>query len=424
MRSSAQLRDRVAAACIQALALVFLSVAATEAAEPRGRALPGLEPFDREFAALIEKWGIPGGNLAVARDGRLLLSRGYGLADRSSATPVEPDTLFRLGSLSKPITAVAILLLVEDGRLGLDDRALTILGEIGPRPDRIHDPRVRAITVRHLLQHTAGFDRTKSGDVVFMPYAATAAARQSGVMPPTCPDVMRDVLEGELDFAPGAQHAYSNIGYCILGRIVERASGQPYEAFVRARVFAPAGIAGMRLARTMETAEKEATYYDYPGAPTMQAMPGFGLSRVARPYGAYSMEAMDSYGGWLGSATDFLRFMTAVDGQRGTPLLRQTTLKEVFARPPMMEGQAVYYGLGFHVRPVTGGRNWWHSGSQPGAVAFALRTAQGYAWVAAVNMRPDDRSEFWGELDRALWRAAKDVRRWPDGDLFAINRSD
>jgi CubicO group peptidase (beta-lactamase class C family) len=388
------------------------------ASEPTGRALPGLEPFDREFAALIEKWDIPGGNLAVARDGRLLLSRGYGLADRGRGTPVEPDTLFRLGSLAKPITAVAILLLVEDGRIALDDRALPILGESGPRQDRIRDPRVRAITVRHLLQHMAGFDRTKSGDVVFMPYAAAAAARQSGAMPPTCPDVMRDVLEGELDFAPGTRFAYSNIGYCILGRIVERAAGQPYETFVRARVFAPSGIAAMRLARTLETADKEATYYDYPGAPTMQAMPGFGLSRVARPYGAYSMEAMDSYGGWLGSATDFLRFMTAVDGQRGTPLLRQTTLKDVFARPPGTEGQATYYGLGFHVRPVTGGRNWWHSGSQPGAVAFALRTAQGYAWVAAVNMRPDDRSEFWGELDRALWRAARAVRHWPDGDLF------
>ena len=403
------------------LLIVLLSGLATSpaaSAGPTGAGLPGLEPFDHEIVALMEKWDVPGASLAVARDGRLLLARGYGWADRGREIAATPQTLFRLGSLAKPITAVAVLQLADEGRLRLDDRVVPLLGELGPRPDRIRDPRVMAITVRQLLHHTAGFDRTQSGDVVFMPGAAAAAARQGAAMPASCETVMRDALEGELDFAPGTRHAYSNVGYCILGRIVERAAGQPYERYVRERIFAPVGATGFRLARTLETAEHESLYYDYPGAPPVDAMPGFGLSRVARPYGAYSMEAMDSYGGWLGAPVDFLRFMLAVDGRRGGPLLRDS-LSDMFARPDGLEWTASYYGLGFMVRPMTGGRNWWHGGSQPGAKAFAVRTAQGYAWVAAFNSRPRDQGRFTGDIDAALWRAARAVKTWPPGDLFS-----
>ena len=81
--------------------------------------------------------------------------------------------------------------------------------------------------------------------------------------------------------------------------------------------------------------------------------------------------------------------------------------------------KAVYYGLGINVRAVKGGLNLWHGGSLPGTSTFALRTADGYAWVAAFNGRPEDRSGFRRELDRGLWEARGKVGKWPDGDLFA-----
>lgn len=402
-------------------AFVWLAVVGAvpvTAAEPTGEALIGLHTFDREMIAFIDKWEIPGASLAVAYKGRLVSARGYGLMNRGSNAPAQPTTLYRIGSLAKPITAVAILQLVEQGRVALDDPILPILGDLAPADNRIADPRVKSITVRQLLQHRWGMDRAVSGDPPFMPHNAAAAARQKAPMPATCVTLLRDGLMRQLDFTPGERFAYSNVGYCMLGRIIEQVSGQPYDTFVQAHVFGPAGAHGFLLARTLETAPGEAIYYDYPGASKVDGMPGVASTKVARPYGSYSMENMDSYGGWLGSPIDFLKFFLAIDGQRGVPLLAEPIRHEMVARPQGEEKSAFYYALGVFVRPVTGGINWWHGGSQPGAEAFAVRTAEGYAWVAAFNMPPQDR-KFRGELDQALWRAARAVKTWPAGDLFA-----
>jgi N-acyl-D-amino-acid deacylase len=401
--------------------LLWLS-AAPSFAQPTGTALPGLEPFDTEMAGLIQRWSLPGGSLAVAIHGRIVLSRGYGLADIEKRQPAQPTTLYRLGSLAKPLTAMVVLKLVEDGRLKLDDTVLPILGEIGPRPAAISDPRVYRITIRQLLHHTAGFDRGAAGDAVFMPRAGEAAARQKATLPPSCETILRDNLERQLDFDPGTRYAYSNLGYCILGRVIERRSGMGYEDYVRQHVLVPSGATGLRLAQTFVAAEGEASYYDYPGAPLVDAMPGVGSSsKVTAPYGGYAMEKMDSYGGWIGSSVDYLRFMTAIDGQRGRPLLTPASLREVFAPPPVLEVKQPYYGLGFLIRRVSDGINWWHAGSHAGTKTFAVRTAGGHAWVATFNMRPKDRNGFAGDLDTSLWRAARAVKVWPDGDLFPIH---
>lgn len=402
------------------LCLMLLgALASPAAAEPTGAALTGLQPFDREIISLMEKWDIPGGSLAVAYKGRLVLARGYGIIDRVSKTPAQPTTLYRLGSIAKPITAVAVLQVVDQGRIALDDPILPILGDLAPPASRITDPRVKTITVRHLLQHRWGMDRERSGDPVFMPRNAEAAARQKAPMPASCLTLLRDGLTRKLDFTPGERHAYSNVGYCMLGRIVEQVSGESYDGFVQAHLFAPAGARGFRLARTFETAPGEATYYDYPGAYRIDGMPGVAGTKVDAPYGAYSMEHMDAYGGWLGSPVEFLKFLLAIDGQRGTALLGEDARREMLAPPAGDEKNAAYYALGFMVRPVKGGMNWWHTGGQPGVRALAVRTAGGYAWVAAFNMRPKDRGGFEHDLDQTLWRAAGAVKTWPAGDLFA-----
>ena len=418
----------VTALAIRALAALAL-VAVTAGAAPAqttGDALPGLEAYDQLMTAVLRKWRVPGGSLAVAREGRILLARGYGLADRASNAPVEPTSLFRLASLSKTVTAVAVLQLVQEGRLGLDTKVLPLLGELGPRPGKITDARVRNITVRHLLEHSAGFDRDKSGDPVFMPYAATAAKRQGGPLPPDCPTIMRDTLERKLDFTPGERFAYSNIGYCILGRVIERVAGAPYEAHVRERVLAPAGAGRMKVGRTREAAEGEVTYYDFEEK-EQPTMPGLGVARAPRPYGGFAIETMDSYGGWIGAPIDYLRFVLAIDGRRGPALLNAATLTRMNAHAGLQDGaggedgvaSGSFYALGVRVRPAKGGVNTWHFGSLPGTVTIALRSADGFAWVVAFNGRPADRNVFRYAVDRALWEAKGKVKRWPAGDLAA-----
>ena len=314
---------------VLAVALLFSAGALQAYAEPTGSALPGLGAYDEFMLALIKKWDVPGAGLAVAHKDKLLLVRGYGLASKERAVPVEPTSLFRLASLSKTITAVTVLQLVQEGRLKLDDKVLPLLGEIGPRADRIADSRVHDITVRHLLQHSGGFDRDRSGDAVFLPGAAAAARRQGGSLPPDCPTVLRDTLERKLDFAPGEVFAYSNVGYCILGRVVERVTGAPYETHVREHVLAPAGATRMRIGRTLQPAEAEVAYYDYREAKEVRAMPGLGVKLAPQPYGAFAVETMDSYGGWIGAPIDYLRFILAIDGRRGAALLKTATLTEM-----------------------------------------------------------------------------------------------
>jgi CubicO group peptidase (beta-lactamase class C family) len=390
--------------------------AASSPKDPVGCVEPGLAPFDAEMTRLMDKWQLPGGGLAVSHNGRVLLVRGYGLADKSTGARVTPATKFRLGSVSKPITAVAILKLIEEGRLRLDDKVLPLLGDLAPPAEAIRDPRMHAITVRHLLQHTGGFDRGVSGDALFMPYAGAALARQNAKPPPTCRIVLRDALERQLDFDPGSRFAYSNLGYCILGRIIERVAGIAYVEFVRSRVLEPAGASGLMLGRTLEAARDEATYYDFPGAPKVTAMPGVAKGVVERPYGYAAIEEMDAYGGWIGAPIEVLRFFLAIDGQRAPPLLSNTSFQVMLSRPEMPELKArspSFYGLGVEIRILDDGRrNWWHGGQQPGFHAFVLRTAGGQSWASAFNSLPADRSGFWRDLDTSLWAAARQVASW------------
>jgi CubicO group peptidase (beta-lactamase class C family) len=306
---------------------------AIERGAATGCAAAGMAPFDAVMTALLEKWGVPGGGLAVAEDGRLLLARGYGFADTAAGIGVTPLTRFRLGSLAKPVAAVAILQLAAAGRIRLDDRAVQLLGEYAPSADEISDPRIRDITVRQLLEHTAGFDRATSGDPPFMPWAGAVLYRQAAAPPPTCPMIIRDALRGHLDFDPGKRFAYSNLGYCMLGRIVERASGKPYLDYVRSQVLGPAGASHIDLGYTMRRGENEATYYDFPGAAEVPAMPGVARGMVAAPYGAFAVETMDSYGGLIGSPAEYLRFLLAIDGRRGQALLDRNSIDEMLARP-------------------------------------------------------------------------------------------
>ena len=171
----------------------------------------------------------------------------------------------------------------------------------------------------------------------------------------------------------------------------------------------------------VRAAPQEVTYYDYPGASRVAAMPGIGNGLVAQPYGACALETMDAYGSLIGSPVEYLKFLLALDGRRGTALLSRASLHEMTARPsiPGYEHAAVYYGLGVQVWIVSKGRNSWHAGSQPGMEALALRNADGASWGVVFNTRPQDQSALRRDYDHALQNALSRMRGWPSGDLFA-----
>ncbi len=378
------------------------------------------QAFDAEMAAFMQPRGVPGGALAVVKNGRLVYAQGYGLADRERKTPVAPEALFRIASISKPFTAVAVLQLVESGRLALDARAFEL---IGFDPAQAADPRTAQITVAQLLHHTGGWDRDKSGDPMFR---AREIATELKLRPPAAPEaVVRWMYGRRLDFDPGSAFVYSNFGYCVLGLLVAKIAGQSYERQVREKVLAPAGIRAMRLgaSRRAGQAAGEVCYYE---ARDDLARNVFDEppEKVPFPYGGFHFEAMEAHGGWIASAVDLVRFAAALDDPARSPLLRRETFDLLYAppAPPVSRHadgalDASYYAAGWSVRPVgkNGRANYWHNGSLPGTSTLLVRRHDGLSWAVCFNQRSEDKALPDGAIDAALHRAADRVTQWPEG---------
>jgi len=391
------------------------------------RDCPELAPFDEEMVAFMQARDVPGGALAVSRGGKLVLARGYGWADRDTRQPVAPTSLFRIASVSKPITAVAVLGLIErsEGNVSLDTPALPLLGLEGAlRPPALPDPRLETVTLRQVLRHTAGWDRKASFDPMFRPLRI---AQDLGTTPPAGPDdVVRYMLTRFLDHDPGAQYAYSNFGYCLLGRIIEGLSGQTYEEHVAEHLLAPLGITDMRIGHSLAEgrAPLEVRYHD-PGVGRNVMTPQEDDTAPA-PYGTFHLEAMDAHGGWIASAPDLVRFACALDDPQHCPILGPGAIADMFARPEGSAGfgddgkpKAAYYGCGWLVRPKGGSKaNHWHNGSLPGTSSLLVRRHDGLNWAVLFNQRKDPSGLSYGDIDPALHRAANRVQGWPEDDLF------
>ena len=408
----------VLAACGAASASPMAPPPAVTPAMPlSGLAIPGMTSVDQVISQLMTRWDIPGGAVGIVKDGRLVYARGFGYADAEAMRVAAPDALFRIASLSKPITAAAVLRLVEQNRLSLDAKAFALLSDLKPLVGATVDPRLADITVRHLLQHAGGWDRDASFDPMFR--STEIAAATNTPVPASAEAVIRFMHGQRLDFDPGRRYAYSNFGYAVLGRIIERVTVGPYDKFVQDAVLTPAGIHRMRLGRSLyaDRAPDEVRYYDRASLSSVFA----GGAAVSAPYGGFNLEAMDAHGGWVASTVDLLRFATAVDRLPTRPdILAGATVDMMTAKPPspLWDGSAFYYGMGWLVRPAE--QNWWHDGSLPGTASIMVRTGTGLAWVALFNARAiKPNSTFQGEIDSAMWQAVKGVTEWPTYDLFS-----
>jgi N-acyl-D-amino-acid deacylase len=276
------------------------------------------------------------------------------------------------------------------------------------------------------LQHTAGWDRDKSGDPMFM---AEQIARACNVgRPPDARTIIRYMLGRPLDFDPGARHVYSNFGYCVLGRIIEQVTGQPYEAWLKQDVLEPIGIKTMRIGRSLAklALPGEVRYHMEDDQQSNSVFDGL-RGKVPTPYGSFHLEAMDAHGGWIASAVDLMRLVVAMERPQN-PLLSPEMFKELITPPAApvarkSDGtvEAAYYGCGWMVRPIArpAGVNLWHGGSLPGTNTLLVRLSSGTSWVALFNQRREKKGLPDGEIDGALHRAARAVREWPSQDLFA-----
>jgi N-acyl-D-amino-acid deacylase len=382
----------------------------TAAMPVTGKAGPGLEDLDAVVKAIMERHGIPGGALAIAKDGKLIYARAFGWADLAAALEAHPLTMFSLASVSKPITALAILLLIEQGKLGLDDRAFDLLKHIRALPGARVDPRLRQITIRQLLNHTGGWDRKKNGDPIN--WSPQIARTLRVPMPISEEQFLTYMWSLPLDFAPGTRMEYSNVGYIILGQVVEKVSGQPYEQFVWENVLKPAGVRYAFLNRGGQR-----NYL--PG----EARSYLAGSNVLLP--PMNLPMVKAAGGWRASAVELVRLLTALDGSRGKPLLKPATFAQMLAPPPpplKPRANGTHNGLGWPAVLVKGQTfSYAHDGEFNGARAFMKRSPTGINWVLLfnVNMDPDQvDAQILARGVQEIRRRLDQIQRFPKVDYF------
>lgn len=371
----------------------------------------GLERFDAIMTGILSEQQVAGASLAIAKDGRLVVAKGYGLANVQAGEPVRRQSLFSLGSVTKPITAVAILKLTEQGKVRLDDPLVNVLSDLTPLPGQtVFDPRFRDITVRQLLYHAGGWNERNRSPAEGAP-SARELERLAGIRRPLrgeeSPELRyRIALSRPLDFTPGTEAHYSNFGFIVLRLVVERASGQRYETYVREHVLAPMGITQMRLER---------------------AEGGYGGPDEVRRYAPGGQRMLHPRFGvnWVASAPDMARFLTALDGSRGSPFLAPQSYAAMLAAPPPplpLRPNGSHFGLGWD-RVIKTAEGWEYAknGGKPGVSAYIQHLPNGVDWVVLFNSGheniPGEPTPL-GRARRDIPAAIRAVTVWPAPDLF------
>lgn len=339
----------------------------------------------------LQKYSLPGVSLAMSYRGKLKLLACFGYADQENRKPVQPTHLFRVASVSKPITSVTILKLVERQTLTLDDKIFgagghleTLANAVAKIPER---RRVEEITIRHLLEHSGGGWTNKRDE---RPMFAEPALGLSH------PDLIRWTLANvPLKSDPGTQFAYSNFGYCLLGRVIEKVTGKPYEQAVQDLVLKATGAKNTHIGghTLKQRRPNEVVYYDQ-----------------YDPYGPnMDVSRMDAHGGWISTPTDLVRFTQRVDGFDSPPDILSTNSIKIMTTPTRGG-----YALGWR---TNSSNNWWHTGSFNGGTSIMARASDGHCWAVTVNTRSYDKT-YSAALDQFPWQVKAAVSKWGQHDLF------
>jgi N-acyl-D-amino-acid deacylase len=375
----------------------------------KGKAGPGLEVFDNAMLEIMDRHGIPGAALAIARNGKLILAKGYGWSNVATGEAATPETKFGLCSISKTITAVAVMKLLEQKKLTLDEPVMPYLKHIPPPRGMRVDPRLAAVTVRQCLNHSGGWDRNVRGDPLnWQPQICRAFQVPPPLSPPQFVSFAQTL---PLDFDPGTDTKYSNVGYVLLGEVIAKVTGQPYERFVQKTVFEPMGIKRMTL---------NAFDGKYQAGEAVRHLAGT-LTGLPAPL----LPMVDAAGGWGGSVVDLVRFLTNLDGSRGESVLTEKsrqTMREPPPQPIKPRADGTWFGLGWDVVAVKDTQfACLKEGSYQGMRTFMRRMPTGTNWAllynASMEFDPQD-NQLAATTTQAARRYIEEFQKYPDVDLF------
>ena len=357
--------------------------------------------FDKKVRAIMDKYKIPGCAVAIVKDGELKYAKGYGYANKENKEIASATSLWRIASISKPITGVAIMKLTEDTNLSLEDKVFGPGALLGTTyGSKEYSSRERQINVRHLLEHRAGgnsWDNNLDAD----PGGSEKKDKWNAPMFNTSVNTKNhaETISWLLDVRNPSEPvnsitAYSNIGYCILGRVIEKKTGMKYEDYVKKNILEPIGITDMYIGSGYKKKRKyrEAVYYDK-------------NAYDVRPW------RMDSHGGWVASVIDLMRFSVRVDGD---PVKKDILKKETITT---MQTSSVgdRFGKGWAINSSL----MKHGGALPGTNCYLKLMNNGVYYVFNANRRPGEKEgDFVGDMNEAIEKGIKEIKNWPLTDLF------
>lgn len=370
-----------------------------------------MQEFDREIEQFMEKWNVVGASVAVVKDERLIYTKGFGYADKDDSVKVEPRHLFRIASVSKLITAVAVMKLVENGKLSLND---TVFGKNGILNDTefltIKDEKFKRVTVEHLLSHTSGFTN-KAGDPLFM--NLRIAKEMNTDLPLSNETIIQYVLEKrDLDYSPGIKAVYSNFGYAVLGSVIEKISGTNYEDYVVSQVLNPLGIYDMHLGKSLleNKFENEVKYYGLHGERKVLSSFGTG-EKVSKYYGGNNIENLGAAGGWVASPAELMKLIVAIDGFPIQKNILSDSTIALMTNPG--KGKRPFGWTGTDKNGL-----WWRTGTLSGTSVLLKRDRNGISWMLVMNTTPKYGARFPVQINKTMIKGLATVNSWPTYDLF------
>lgn len=354
-----------------------------------------LEAVDRAVMNYLQQEGIPGASVAVVKDGKLIHARGYGFADPETGSTADPSTIFRYGSVSKPITSIAAMKLVEEGTLSLVDKPFEMLSHLPVIPGETEDPRLKNITLEQLMTHSGGWNTNRNVDGEVWRAVSQLGKRDDAEM-------FRYGRSVPLAVNPGTEYAYSNYATQTVGLLIEDVTGTEYEKWVQENLMQPLGINNVKFGKTAlaDREPKEARY-----------------QRANGYFPDIDDGAMDYYGAsgsWIGRAVDLVRLLNGVEGKGGLqPLLTAQSIEIMTQRPGFYPSSGNYYAKYWGIIPSENGDSWHHAGLADGAFADIWRMPNGISYAILMNQsppgpRPDLRSVL------------NSINNWPEQDLFDI----
>lgn len=290
------------------------------------------DEIDDYINAEIQARHIPGVSLAVIKEGKVVKAQGYGLANVELNVPAGPETVYKIGSVSKQFIAAGIMLLVQDGKIKLDDK---ISSYLQGTPEAWKD-----ITVRHLLTHTSGLSREAPG--------FASLKMQSDA------DLIKSAHDQKLSFAPGEKWRYCNLGYFTLAEIMRKISGKPWGEFMRERIFVPLGMDSTRVTTVRDIVPNRADGYYWRGH-----LENDEVMLAVRPSGAF-----------LSSALDLAKWDAALSANT---VLSQASLDEMWTPVTLNDGKQHPYGFGWELSSIAGHKVVRHGGTLTGFRSNYLR---------------------------------------------------